>query len=63
MADLKTLIFDLIEIEVMTDELELLMAHPEKYVKTEWEAIKLRALFEFIDMTEKMTGGEGETSV
>mgnify|MGYP000846028129 CR=1 FL=1 len=48
--DLQTLIFDLIEIKVTTNELELLMAHPERYVNNDWDAVKLEALLELVDL-------------
>ena len=54
MSDIQKNIFELIEVEVTTNDLELLMANPDQYVKSEWDAIKLKALFEFINMTNEI---------
>lgn len=54
MSDIQKNIFELIKVEVTTNDLEQLMANPDQYVKSEWDAIKLKALLEFINMTNEI---------
>jgi hypothetical protein len=54
MHDAKTIIKDLLNIDVQTNDAEALRLNPEAYVSSEQDASKLWDLFMLMDLTDEM---------
>lgn len=54
MTDIKSMINNLIGVEVQTDDLAELRLDPAKYTSTQEDAEKLQDLFMLMDLTDEM---------